>query len=214
MNNQKRVNEIKSIYTHYKKYFGKRVLDIACGGGVLGFIIEPKGHEYLGVDVNPDMIKGAKEYATKIKSRNKFLLRNIVKSKVNGRFDTISLIGNSLAHFTTFQFVKVLGNLPTAEYFIIDYRDVVEILSKKQWKDKMIEKRSGKKYISLTEGFNTESGEIYKSSSQKDKSKKIEFIHTIWSPFILEPMMNLKGWQLVKRKKENVWHGWMEVYKK
>ena len=218
MSNKKRVNDIKKIYRSNKRYFGKNVIDICCGGGILGFIIEPDGHMYLGIDINPDMINSAKKYAKKIKSKNKFILGDISKRKIKGKFDTITFIGNALVHFDTHEFLGILKNLEKninkGTYFVIDYRDVVELLFQRKWKDRMIEKNKGKIIISLTTGANTERGEIYKKASERSGKNKIRFKHTIWSPFIIEPLMNISGWKLVKRKRIETWQGWIDVYKK
>ena len=218
ISNNKRVKKIKRLYISNKKYFGKKVLDICCGGGILGFIIESKGHRYAGIDINPDMINSAKKYAKKTKSKNKFILGDIAKRKINGKFNTITLIGNALVHFNTHEFLGILKNLKRntskGAYFIIDYRDVVELLFKKQWKDRMIEKNKGKTIISLTKGADTEEGEIYKTASERSGKNKIKFKHTIWSPFIIEPLMKISGWRLMKRNRLETWQGWIDVYKK
>ncbi len=65
-----RRKEIEELYNTFKKYFGKKILDIYCGGGILGFIVEKDGKGYVGVDINPDMISLAKEYAKKREQRN------------------------------------------------------------------------------------------------------------------------------------------------
>ena len=63
MKSKERVKSLKNLYNNNKKYFGKKVLDLTCGGGVMGFIVENKGHSYTGMDINPDMIQEAKKYA-------------------------------------------------------------------------------------------------------------------------------------------------------
>ncbi len=215
---KKRVDALKKLYSSNKKFFGKKVLDIACGGGVLGFIIEPKGHTYVGIDINPDMIKSAKKHTKELKSKNKFILGDITKKKITGSFDTITFLGNSLGHFTTFDLMKLLKNIEKnthkGTYFIIDYRDVVTILFEKKWKDKMIEKKRNEKVISITKAFDTKRGEIIKEAFNETLKKKIRFAHAVWSPFILESIMNLSGWELVKRKPAPYWQGWLDVYEK
>jgi len=216
--NEDRIRRIRKIFISNKKYLGKKVLDIACGGGVLGFVIEPEGHEYTGIDINPDMIKSAKKYAKESKSKNKFILGDATKKKINGKFDTITFIGNALCHFNTSDFLNILNNInkitTKGTYFIIDYRDIVRLLFEKKWKDKFVEKNKGKTLISLTTGVSTEIGEIYKRAFRKDGKNKINFSHAIWSPFIIEPIMKSFGWKLVNRRRLEEWQGWIDVYKK
>ncbi len=214
MDNVKRVSEINRLYLSNKKYFGKRVLDLTCGGGILGFLLEPKRHIYTGLDINSDMIAGAKKYADKVKSKNKFIKLDILKKKINGDFDTVVCIGNSLGHFTTHEFLNILGNIPKSRYFILDYRDVVTIFFNKEWRDKMIEKDRGKRIVSLTKKFDEIKGTIEKISYEEGKKDKTYFTHTVWSPFIIEPIMKSNGWDLIKRKRIKTWQGWLEVYKR
>lgn len=213
MDNFERVSEIRRLYLSNKRYFGKKVLDLACGGGILGFLLESKGHAYTGLDVNPDMIFGAKKYANKVNSKNKFFKLNIIKEKIKGDFDTIACIGNTLGHFTTHEFFKLLKNLPKSKYFILDYRDVVTMFFNKEWKDKMLEKDKGRSIISITKGFDQIKGTIEKISYEKGKEDKLYFTHTVWSPFIIEPLMKSNGWNLVKREKIKTWQGYLEIYK-
>ncbi|MCF7910517.1 class I SAM-dependent methyltransferase [Candidatus Pacearchaeota archaeon] len=212
---KKRINNLNKIYTSNKKYFGKKILDIACGGGVLGFIVEPKGHQYTGIDINLDMINAAKKTIKKVNSKNKFILGDASSKKIKGEFNTITLLGNALCHLNTYDFIKILknisGNVKRGSFFILDYRDVVEILFKKEWKYKMVEGKKDRKVISVTREI--KDGGIIKDVFDKKTNKKImEFTHTIWAPFIIEPIMNCFGFKLIKRKPEKEWSGWQEVY--
>ena len=73
MESKERIKEIEKIYSSNKKFFGNNILDIGCGGGILGFTIELYGKKYTGVDVNSDMIKQCRNYAKRIDSKNKFM---------------------------------------------------------------------------------------------------------------------------------------------
>lgn len=218
MENEKRVSEIRKLYNSNKKYFGKNVLDIACGGGILGFVLEQNNHNYTGIDINPDMISGAKQYAKKTKSKNKFILGNSINKTIPGKYNTITYIGNGLCHLNTYDFLKVLENtrknVNAGTYFIIDYRDVVKLLFDKKWKDKSSEKKGNKKLISVTSGCDIINGEIIKKVYDKKNKHVVNFTHAIWSPFIIKPIMELNGWKLVKRNKINTWQGWIDVYRK
>lgn len=218
MENDKRVDNIRRLYSLNKRYFGKNILDIACGGGILGFLVEADKKEYTGMDINEDMINLAKNYSKKVNSNNKFILGNVINTKIKYKFDTFSFIGNGLAHINTLDFVKILDNLKNCvkkgSYFVIDYRDAVQLLFKRQWRDKMIVKKKGKIFLSLTKGINVKNGEINKMDYEKGTNNKVYFSHAIWSPFILEAIMNSKGWILVKRSVSKEWTGCTDIYKK
>lgn len=202
---KKRFEQISNLYNSNKKYFGKTILDIACGGGVLGFLVEKDEKNYLGVDINKDMINSAKKYAEKINSKNKFLLKDVTISKVPGKFDTFTFIGNGLSHLTTHDFLKLLclikNNAKKNSYFVVDYRDVVDLFYKRKWRNKE------------TKGVDLKKGEINLTSLDSDK-KKINFSHSIWSPFIIESLMESQGWKLIKRTNSIVWQGYFEIYQK
>jgi len=109
--NKKRVAELSRLYRSNKKFFGESVLDLACGGGVLGFVIESKGHNYVGVDINQDMVDSAKRHANDTGSGNRFILADVRSSKLRGDYDTITLLGNAVIHFTVADLARILRNI-------------------------------------------------------------------------------------------------------
>ena len=42
----------------------------------------------------------------------------------------------------------------------------------------------------------------------------LDFVHGIWSPFIMETILAARGWKLVRRIAQPEWQGWSEVYRK
>jgi SAM-dependent methyltransferase len=148
MTHEKRVKEFSRFYSSNKPFFGKRILDIACGGGVLGFIAEKHGHEYVGIDINPDAVNAGRKYGKSVGSKVEFILGDARKEKLDGTFNTFTLLGNALCHFNTSDVVKVLanvqGNVAKGAHFLVDYRDVVKLLYRKKWAHKFKEVREGK----------------------------------------------------------------------
>jgi SAM-dependent methyltransferase len=214
--NKRRVKQVLGLYTSNKRYFGRRVLDIACGGGVLGFIVEREGRSYTGVDVNPDMISSARTYAKEIGSRNRFITGDVTKMKNGGSFDTICMLGNALCHFSTHDFSRILQNTPAHRgvYFIVDYRDMVRLMFHKKWnvKKRRVEKERGR--IGTTVGCDTRTGFVLTTTTDLHGKNEVGFAHAIWSPFIIEPLMNNHGWSIVKRTFSKRWSGWLDVYRK
>jgi len=216
MSNKKRVKEIKAIYSANKKYFGKKVLDVACGGGILGFLIENYGKRYTGIDINPDMITNAKEYAKSIGSKNKFIIGDARKKRLAGRFDTITCLGNALCHFNTMDLIDIFKNINQnthkGSFFIVDYRDIVKLLFDCKWKKRLLEKHKGRNSLNITRTCDTEKGELVIDSYSKRSHAR--FTHAILSPFVIGPMMDYLGWKLLKRKELKQWNGWIDVYKR
>jgi len=211
---KQRSRQIRALYQSNKQYFGKNVLDIACGGGILGFMIEPLGIRYTGVDINPDMIKAARKYAKALNSKNSFILKDATNSKMSGNFDTVTIIGNAIGHISTNEFLDMLNNIEgvvhKGSYLIVDYRDVMDMVSKRLWKDHY----KNKEIDTHTLGADTINGAMLRAGYVIKTKKKIKFDHKIWAPFIIEPLMRSHGWGLIKRSKSKRWSGWLDVYKR
>jgi SAM-dependent methyltransferase len=218
MGDPKRVEAFSSFYRTNRCYFGKRVLDICCGGGVLGFVLERHGHDYTGVDINPDMIRAARKTAKSNRSCCVFRLMDATRSRVPGRFDTISLNGNAVCHFGPPVFLKILrnveGSLKRGAHFLVDYRDVIKLMAAHQWHERMEHKHSAGKLIDLCDGCDTCRGEVPKHLEDRKGRHVLDFVHGIWSPFIMETIMAARGWKLVRRTEIAEWQGWADVYRK
>jgi SAM-dependent methyltransferase len=214
--NKRRVGQVLGLYARNKRYFGRRVLDIACGGGVLGFIVERDGRSYTGVDVNSDMLSSARTHAKKVGSRNRFIQGDVTKMRIEGKFDTICILGNALCHFSTLDFSRILQNTGACcergAYFIVDYRDMVRLMFDKKWNEGKRLVREGR--ISTTKGCDTRTGFVLVTGTDLHGSNEVGFAHAIWSPFIIEPIMTNHGWSLVKRGFSKKWSGWLEIYRR
>ncbi len=215
---KRRVKQVLGLYAANKRYFGRTVLDIACGGGVLGFIVERDGRSYTGVDVNSDMLSSARTHAKKVGSRNLFIQGDVTKMRIEGKFDTICMLGNALCHFSTHDFSRILQNTAACSergaYFIVDYRDMVRLMFDKKWNEgkRLVEKEPGR--ISTTKGCDTRTGFVLVTTTDLRGNDEIGFAHAIWSPFIIEPIMTNHGWSLVKRTFSKKWSGWLDIYRR
>lgn len=214
--NTERVKHLTKLYGSCIDYFGQAVLDVACGGGVLGFIVEPKGRAYVGIDIDPDMVNSARGHSKTIGSKNIFILGDARSRKLEGKFDTITILGNALIHFDAGEFSKVVHNVGRnshrGTYFLAEYRDVVSMLFAGHFKGKHEQIRSRKKIVSVPKRINTERGEIMIESVSAGKHN-LDFSHAIWSPFIVGTIMANNGWKFCKRTK-SANYSWLDVYQK
>ena len=206
------------LFSTNKRYFGRSILDVACGGGVLGFIAEKEGRQYVGVDINPDAIAGARRHAERVRSRNRFVLGDARKVKVAGRFDTITLLGNALCHFNTSEFAEIVDNLrrnvKRGSHFIVDYRDVVQIFYRRGWAHRFRQTRDGRPMVSVTKRLDSVSGELVIDSLGATGKSQLEFTYGVWSPFIIEPMMFSRGWSLERRRLNEKKLVCIDIYRK
>ncbi len=216
--NKPRVKHLSGLYASNRRYFGRRVLDLACGGGVLGFILERDKHRYTGIDINPDMISSARNYAARVTSKNRFITGNIIQMKIEGTFDTICILGNALCHFSAYDLSRILQNIHVhcqrTAYFIVDYRDMVRLMFNKRWnvKKRLVDKARGR--ISTTKGCDTRAGFVLVLGTDLYGKNKVRFSHAIWSPFIISTIMNAYGWSLIRRRFSKRWSGWLDVYRR
>ncbi len=213
-----RVRGLSRLFSENKRFFGRSILDVACGGGVLGFIAEGMGRRYLGIDINQDAILGAREHAKKVGSGNRFVLGDARTVRVRGTFDTVTLLGNAPCHFDTAEFAVILDNIhrniKCGSYFIMDYRDVVQILYQRKWARRFSQMREGRPMVSVTKRFDSVKGDLVIDSLGAGGRRRLEFTHAVWSPFIIEPLMRSRGWSLVRRRFGEKDSLWTDIYRK
>ena len=216
--NKARVKEFSQLYASNKPYFGHRVLDLACGGGVLGFILEQHGHVYTGVDINPDMISSARRHAEEVRSRNRFIKADITRLMIEGKYVTICMLGNALCHFSTHDLAKIIQRINShcekGAYFIVDYRDIILQMYNKQWNAgrTLIMKDRGR--LSVTKGCDTRTGFVQALTSDLHGEDKVGLAHALWSPFIISVIMNERGWSLTRRRFWKKRSAWLDVYRR
>lgn len=214
--NRARLKQLSHLFSSNKRFFGRKVLDIACGGGVLGFIVEREGRAYTGVDVNPDMIAAARSYAREVGSANRFKTGDALRMKFDGTFDTICILGNALCHFSTRDFSRTVQrispHIKRGGYLIADYRDLVLLMFNKRWNVRKKLVKGGR--VSATKGCDTSSGFVLVATADLDGENRVGFAHAIWSPFIIEPIMIDHGWTLVRRRFSKRWSGWLDIYRR
>jgi len=77
----------------------KRVLDIACGSGHHTVALAAQGSQVIGLDMSRTMIRAAEKHAETNKAKPTFIVADMidVDSVVEGSFDLIFCLGNSLA---------------------------------------------------------------------------------------------------------------------
>ncbi len=194
---------IRALCSTYGRHVGRSVLDVCCGGGVLGIVLAPTRRRYVGVDSNPDMIRAAREAARDVEGSLEFLLGDAERMRVRGRFDTVTMLGNSLAHFNASQLSRVLKrihpNVRRGSTFIVDYRDLVGQLWRGGWRRPGVRSDGPEKVRHTPELVDVERGEVAVRSRPLSGAWTLDWAHAVWSPFILEAVMEGHGWRLVNR---------------
>lgn len=219
-----RRKELLSLYRRFRRFFGAKVLDLACGGGVLGWVLEPTGKTYVGIDVNPDMLREARRAARDRGSHQRFLQGDITTARIPGRFDTLTLLGNALGHLRVAEMEELLSrrtaNIHVGSSFLIDYRDVVAMFWDRAWKRVYTQTHKRGKVVCRTRRVDFRKGSIYIDARPARGSWVVNYTQAIWSPFILEPLMKSHGWSLEFRSLGRPYvvgtrdpFSWVEVYR-
>ena len=200
---EKRRHTLIALFRRYRRYFGPRVLDLGCGGGVLGLVVDGAGLSYVGVDGNPDMIREARTWARRRGSKARFLQGDLGTFRLAGQYDTITVLGNTMAHLTVDQFDRLLARLAhhvgPGCLLLIDYRDLVAMFWNGTWTHVKVQTFVRGRVTHRTRLVDLRSGRLEMSARSSSGRWRLRWSHAIWSPFILESMMRSRGWRLVQR---------------
>jgi SAM-dependent methyltransferase len=181
----------------HRRFLGQSVLDLGCGGGVLGALVAPTGRSYLGVDANPDMLREA------WKTGLRFLKADITRDRIPGRYDTVTLLGNAMAHFTVRDMDRLLrtrrANVRAGSTFLVDYRDLIAMFWQGTWTRVKVQSHLRAKVTSRARLVDLEAGKLDLRTRPSTRKWVLDWSHAIWAPFILEMLMLHHGWVLIHR---------------
>ncbi len=221
-----RLAEIERLYLRYRRYFGHRILDLACGGGVLGAVLAGTGAAYVGVDANPDMTRSARQFARSSGRCLRFVKSDIARIRLTGRFDTLTLLGNALGHLDLGRREAALdrceSHLVPGARFLIEYRDVVGMFwNRTRRRGPYVERHKRGPVVHRTRSVDLEEGEIRIRARPTSGGWSVDFTHAIWSPFILAAAMRRHRWELLRRDpaprpavRGRLPEAWIDVYRK
>ena len=202
--NAKRRRSLTRLYRRYRRYFGRRLVDVGCGGGVLGGVVEPHGHTYVGIDANPDMIRQARTVARERSSRMRFILGDAIRCRLAGVFDTVALLGNGLSHFSTLDLGALLDhrrkNVHRGSTFIVDYRDLIAMFWNGSWSRVKVQTFVRGRVVHRARSLDLDRGILRMRAQPSSREWLLNWSHAIWSPFILQSVMAAHGWQLIHRQ--------------
>lgn len=201
--NAGRLNAMFQLYRRFRRYFGPRVLDLGCGGGVLAGVLGKSVVSYVGVDGNPDMIKAARDTAAGSDPRARFVMGDVARARVAGRFDTVALLGNTLGHLDVAAMDELLrrraANVRPGATLLVDYRDLVAMFWNGTWSRVNIQTHIRGRVVHRVTRLDLQSGRLEMRGRPASRAWTLDWYHAIWSPFILEAVMRARGWRLVTR---------------
>ncbi len=198
MSNETRVSQIGRVYSRNKRYFGRRVLDIGCGGGILGFLVEPHVASYVGIDANSDQIEAARKYARNVDSECKFILGDAETTKIKGKYDTVVILGNLLSYFDTKKLLSMFNGLRhnvDDAFVIIEYVDVVSAI----FRGRAAPHVDGFSVRNI--GFDGNKGALIRRVENLKSKICVKGRYYVWSPYILQSLLETQKMRLIKRSR-------------
>jgi 2-polyprenyl-3-methyl-5-hydroxy-6-metoxy-1,4-benzoquinol methylase len=72
-----------------------KILDLACGTGILALILAENGHHVAGIDISPQMIEVARNKSSRLPD-TAFQVQDMTKFQVDGTYDLITCIFDSI----------------------------------------------------------------------------------------------------------------------
>jgi len=198
------LNEFIELLSKHRVLFGKRALDIGCGGGISTFALEKLGLNVVGLDSQEEMIKMANKAAREINSKAIFIHGNLEDMPEETLFDSIFMLGNVLAHISVFELnemlIKLKGLLRKSGVLVIHYADTIgDILNKEFF---VVNHGASRSDIEFT--YDIENGAInitvIEKKIREDLYEAERFKIFIWAPWILEIILNNEGFHLMHRE--------------
>ena len=106
--------QMKSLVPLLKTYNVETVLDCACGTGLQSIGLAKAGFKVIGTDLSTNMLSRAKKNASEANVDIEFKQSDFreIRSKVNGLFDSVICMGNSIPHLMSeSDIVEALNNV-------------------------------------------------------------------------------------------------------
>lgn len=90
----------------------KRILDLACGSGRHAVALAASGAEVIGLDMSETMIHMARTLAQSLDVKPEFIIADMIDllSVVDGSFDCVICLGNSLSLLPNLESVECIAN--------------------------------------------------------------------------------------------------------
>jgi len=180
---------------------GSKVLDLCCGAGAYLFPLEGAGFDVTGVDIQDRMIKIAKRYAKKTKSKAKVVRGDARNLKFrDSTFDAVVFLGAPFAHFSLSEFRQIASEafrvLKPGGVMIAEVSDHVALLFSGWYQRTLYEPSGDVDVVSIHANYDQEKGTFNRIFLNLNTNKRFKGSFYIWTPWLADDIMQTAGFKL------------------
>ncbi|WP_258083920.1 class I SAM-dependent methyltransferase [Thermococcus thermotolerans] len=194
---QERFRELTELLSKHLPIQEGKALDIGCNAGLSSFALEEIGFKVTGIDIQEKAVERAKELAKKRGSKAEFYVMDAknLEFKEN-TFDLIALLGYPLAHFSIWDFDKILQEvrrvLKPQGYIVIQESDFLWTLIR-GFNQPGLEAEG---LVRINIDVNVYEGYLDRLLIDFEKGVFSRDKFYIWSPWILRYVLEKNGFQV------------------
>ncbi|WP_457752909.1 class I SAM-dependent methyltransferase [Thermococcus sp.] len=200
---RERFAELREILSRHLPIKSGRALDIGCNAGLSSFVLEELGFEVIGIDIQEKAVERAKELAKKRGSKAEFYVMDAKNlSFKENTFDLVALLGHPLAHFSIWEFDKILQEvkrvLKPQGYIVIQESDFLWTLIR-SFEQPGLEAEG---LVRINIDVNVHEGYLEKLLIDFEKGVFSRDRFYIWSPWILRYVLEKNSFKAEFKDKD------------
>lgn len=183
---KKRMRKQKELLERFLPINSGRALDIGCSMGISTFALEELGLKVIEIDVQEELVEGAKKIAEELGYKAEFKVMDAKKLIFSDEsFDLVALLGNPLPHLSIHNFDKIVQEafrvLKPNGVLFLEYVDWVRLLHD-GYKHVLIEDP----FISFHVSLNTIKGQVERLFINPEKGYFFKVRVNVWAPWIVK----------------------------
>lgn len=195
-----RQKEFAEFYEKHKNTFGKKVLDLCCGGGIVANYLARQGHEVTAVDYLEILLEKGRKNAPSEENPN-YVCADVSTYEISENYDTVIIWGNSIAHFSPVQLVEIFKKLrEKTKYLVLEYSDFISFGFTDNLRKLLVDKtESGKLVLDIYSDYDGENSRMIKYCFVPEDSELFEFYVYLHNPGHISGLLTALDYSLKER---------------
>ncbi len=195
-----RQKQFVEFYEKHKNIFGKKVLDLCCGGGIVANYLARQGHEVTAVDYLEILLERARKNAPS-KENPKYICADVSTYEISEDYDTVIIWGNSIAHFSPVQLADLFKRIKKrTKYLVLEYSDFISFGFTDNLKKLIVEKtENGKLALDIYSSYDGENSRMIKYCFVPEDKDLFEFFVYLHNPGHVSGLLTALDYTLEKR---------------